>query len=50
MGFEHMTSLSLQITSAHNLADFKCDIMTLALVKGPVRGGGNIQMCTKIIQ
>lgn len=39
-----MTLMSLQITSAHNLADFKCDIMTLALVKGPVHGGGNIHI------
>ena len=45
-----MPSMSLQITSAHNLADFKCDIMTLALVKGPVLGGGNIQMSTKMIK
>ena len=40
--------MSLQITSAHKLADFKCDIMSLALVKGPVFGGGNTQMCTNI--
>lgn len=35
--------MSLQITSAHKLADFKCDTMTLALVKGPVFGGGKVK-------
>ena len=44
----HSTSISLQITSAHNIAELKCDILPLALVKGPVFGGGNIQMYTNI--